>query len=218
MIIAVSVLIFKERISGWGWFGIALAVMGGLMAAFEGSVEKAMAFELSVGKIWILGAVFGYGIYMACVRLRPEGIGQYSFLWALLFWALLLLTALGVGTPWHVKALPLARTRCRGAFDLFGSGTDAGRAHFGEPSDQGGWGSHACPDDEFDAIRCCCTGRRRQSCHWPQRKPAVVPLGQSSADHPRHPAHSNEAIVSDSLRPAHLNSQTGRVLVLTAFN
>ena len=119
--------------------------------------------------------------------------------------------SLGLGRRGTSKPFPLARTRCRGAFDLFGSGTDAGRAHFGEPSDQGGWGSHACPDDEFDAIRCCCTGRRRQSCHWPQRKPAVVPLGQSSADHPRHPAHSNEAIVSDSLRPAHLNSQTGRV-------
>ena len=109
VIIAVSVLVFKESISAWGWFGIALAVMGGLMAAFEGSIDKAMAFELSVGKIWILGAVFGYGIYMACVRLRPEGIGQYSFLWALLFWALLLLTALwgwdGVARqspfPWH---------------------------------------------------------------------------------------------------------------------
>lgn len=109
VIIGVSVLVFGEKIGPLGWLGVALALLGGLITAFEGSLENALAFRLSTGKIWILGAVFGYGLYMACLRLRPDGLGQYSFLWSLLFWALIFVSFLWLWDtisrqnqfPWH---------------------------------------------------------------------------------------------------------------------
>ena len=109
VIIGVSVLVFREKIGPLGWLGVALALLGGLITAFEGSLENALAFRLSTGKIWILGAVFGYGLYMACLRLRPDGLGQYSFLWSLLFWALIFVSFLWLWDtlsrqnqfPWH---------------------------------------------------------------------------------------------------------------------
>lgn len=94
VILAIGVVAFGERISRIGMLGVLISVIGGCIAAFEGSVQKLLEFELTTGKLWLLLAVVLYGAYMACVRLRPQGMGQLSFLWSLVFWALVSLVPL----------------------------------------------------------------------------------------------------------------------------
>lgn len=101
-ILLCSFLLFGERARPAQMAGLLLSVLGVAVIASHGSLEDLLGLRLHPGDLWVLGAVLGYALYSACLRLRPR-VHPLSFLAASI---LLSLVGLLPAYLWEATRVP----------------------------------------------------------------------------------------------------------------
>ena len=79
LIVAMSFLLFREKISGRQTFGVVLSLAGALVIIVQGNIGALLSFSLNRGDILIFMAVVCYAGYSVLLRQRPS-IHPLSFL------------------------------------------------------------------------------------------------------------------------------------------
>jgi drug/metabolite transporter (DMT)-like permease len=79
LIVALSFLLFREKISGRQTFGVVLSLAGALVIIFQGKASALFSFSLNQGDILIFMAVVCYAGYSVLLRKRPS-LHPLSFL------------------------------------------------------------------------------------------------------------------------------------------
>lgn len=97
MIIAMSWLFFRERLTRAQLAGVAVSFAGVMIIVTRGSLAALAAFRLNVGDILVLMSLLMWSIYTICLRWRPPGLHMLSFLLALAVVGDLLMLPLMIG-------------------------------------------------------------------------------------------------------------------------
>ena len=74
-----SLLLFRDRLTLAQFCGIVASLSGVLVIITEGEPAALLHLSLNQGDLWILAALVLYGLYSACLRLRPA-IHPLSFI------------------------------------------------------------------------------------------------------------------------------------------
>ncbi len=80
IIILLSWLILGVRINRWQGLGIIASLAGVLMIITRGDPASLLGLNLVRGDLWILAAVFSWGLYSILLRKLPQGFGGLSLL------------------------------------------------------------------------------------------------------------------------------------------
>lgn len=79
LVIAINVLVFRERLSGRQAAGVLVSLTGVLTIVARGDVETLIGFRLNPGDLWVLCAMLGWAIYTVCLRWRPPELSSSAF-------------------------------------------------------------------------------------------------------------------------------------------
>ncbi|MCB0169039.1 MAG: DMT family transporter [Anaerolineae bacterium] len=79
VIVLMSFLFFRERVTGVQAVGISLSLIGALAIVAQGSLAVLLGLSLNWGDVLIMVAVFSYAAYSSLLRRRP-GLHPLSFL------------------------------------------------------------------------------------------------------------------------------------------
>lgn len=79
IIVLMSFLFFRERVTGLQAAGIALSLIGALAIVAQGNVAVLLGLSLNFGNVLVVVAVFCYAAYSALLRRRPR-LHPLSFL------------------------------------------------------------------------------------------------------------------------------------------
>lgn len=90
-IVALSFLLFRDRVSGRQAFGIALSMAGALVVIARGDWTRIAEFQVNPGDLLIGAATASYAAYSACLRKRPA-LHPMSFIAATFLVGALVLT------------------------------------------------------------------------------------------------------------------------------
>ena len=103
-------LVFRERLAGMQWLGIALALGGAWVVITEGDPGKIFAGGFGAGEAFMLAATLCWTIYGLIARfavkgLTPVAANTYAALWG---WGLFTIVALPtlLAMPWASVPLP----------------------------------------------------------------------------------------------------------------
>ena len=80
-IILAGVVFFRDRLSGWQLFGLAISLAGVLAIVTQLDPERLADLTFNPGDLLLVGNMALWGVYSACLRLRPE-TSDASFLFA----------------------------------------------------------------------------------------------------------------------------------------
>ncbi len=79
VLIAVAAAVwFSDRLRGWQWAGLLLALSGMLIIVARGSLANLLAVTFTSGDLWILSAVFSWVVYSLILRQRPSVLGPFA--------------------------------------------------------------------------------------------------------------------------------------------
>ncbi|MEZ5669715.1 MAG: DMT family transporter [Alphaproteobacteria bacterium] len=79
-IVVMSWALYRERLTRVQALGVAVSLIGVLWIVARGDPATLAAFDITVGDVWVIGAVLVYALYMVLLRLRPAGLGGLAFL------------------------------------------------------------------------------------------------------------------------------------------
>jgi drug/metabolite transporter (DMT)-like permease len=79
LIVVMSFLLFREKISGWQTFGVVLSLAGAFVIIVQGNIGTLLSLSLNQGDLLIFIAVVCYAGYSVLLRRRPA-IHPLSFL------------------------------------------------------------------------------------------------------------------------------------------
>ncbi len=80
IIIAVSFMVFQERIRPMQILGIAISFCGVVTLLVRGNPENLLGLTFNSGDLFILGAVLCWSLYSALLRWKPTGVSSFSFI------------------------------------------------------------------------------------------------------------------------------------------
>jgi drug/metabolite transporter (DMT)-like permease len=80
MIIAISWVFLRERLSPVQVAGVAVSLLGVLTVVSRGSVDTLLGFHFNVGDLFIILSMAMWAVYTIGLRWRPAGINLLSFL------------------------------------------------------------------------------------------------------------------------------------------
>src|SRR5487761_2526342 len=83
MIVALSWLVLRERLSPAGLAGVAISLCGVLTILSRGSLSALLAFRLNAGDLLIVLSMAMWSLYTIGLRWRPPGMRMLSFLFAI---------------------------------------------------------------------------------------------------------------------------------------
>ncbi len=83
LIAIAAALWFSDKLRGWQWAGLWLALAGMLVIVARGSVENLLAVRFAGGDLWILTAVASWVVYSLILRQRPSVLGPFARLTAI---------------------------------------------------------------------------------------------------------------------------------------
>ncbi|MEO5766557.1 MAG: DMT family transporter, partial [Casimicrobiaceae bacterium] len=83
MIVAMSWLFLRERMSGARVAGVAVSLAGVMTIISQGSLGALAAFRLNAGDLIVILSMAMWSIYTICLRFRPQGIDTIAFLFAI---------------------------------------------------------------------------------------------------------------------------------------
>jgi drug/metabolite transporter (DMT)-like permease len=89
VIVALSFLLLRQRISGRQALGIAISLLGVLVIVARGDWHTLLGLRLNPGDLWVLAAVLSWALYSVCLRWRPADLPPLAFLAA----------TMGIGVP-----------------------------------------------------------------------------------------------------------------------
>jgi drug/metabolite transporter (DMT)-like permease len=109
--IAISIgmwLVYGERMTGWRWLGIAVALLGAAIVISHGDLPMLFAGAIGPGEAFIFGSVLGWAVYTLIGR---RVLGRISALatttYAALFGTAMLAAGAVIEHPWaEIAALP----------------------------------------------------------------------------------------------------------------
>jgi drug/metabolite transporter (DMT)-like permease len=79
LIVLMTFLLFRDKVSKVQGFGIALSLVGAMTLISKGDIGALARLELNPGDLWIFAAVICYAGYTALMRQRPA-VHPFSFL------------------------------------------------------------------------------------------------------------------------------------------
>jgi drug/metabolite transporter (DMT)-like permease len=83
MIITLSWIVLRERMTRLQVLGVCISLAGVLTILTEGSLAKLVAFRLNIGDIFVILSMAMWAIYTIGLRWRPAGLHMLSFLFAI---------------------------------------------------------------------------------------------------------------------------------------
>jgi drug/metabolite transporter (DMT)-like permease len=83
IIIALSFLLLRVRLSGWQTVGVTISVAGVLAILSRGSWEELRRLELNRGDVFVLLSMLLWSLYTIGLRWRPPGLSMLSFLYSI---------------------------------------------------------------------------------------------------------------------------------------
>jgi len=83
MIIALSWLFLRQRLSNLQLAGVAVSLGGVLTILSQGSLERIAAFRLNIGDISVIASMLLWSLYTICLRWRPPGLHTLAFLFVI---------------------------------------------------------------------------------------------------------------------------------------
>ncbi|MFD2206463.1 DMT family transporter [Kiloniella antarctica] len=109
IIIAISFLVFRERIRPLQILGIVISFCGVLTLLVRGNPQNLVGLSLNSGDFFILGAVLSWSLYSALMRWKPVGVSPFSFILLNVLIGEVVLTVLYM--PGWIDAAPLEFTQ-----------------------------------------------------------------------------------------------------------
>jgi drug/metabolite transporter (DMT)-like permease len=83
MIIALSWLFLRQRLSNVQLAGVMVSLAGVLTILAQGSLEQLLAFRLNLGDIFVIVSMLLWSLYTICLRWRPPGLDMLAFLFVI---------------------------------------------------------------------------------------------------------------------------------------
>jgi drug/metabolite transporter (DMT)-like permease len=83
MIVSLSWLFLRERLTPWQLAGVAISLGGVLAILTEGSLAALLHFELNGGDLFIVLSMAMWSIYTILLRWKPAGLDVVSFLFVI---------------------------------------------------------------------------------------------------------------------------------------
>jgi drug/metabolite transporter (DMT)-like permease len=80
MVVVLSWVVFRDTITRRQVFGISVSLLGVLILVARGDVAALASLQFNSGDLWILGALFVWGIYSILLKRRPVKLGGLSLL------------------------------------------------------------------------------------------------------------------------------------------
>ncbi len=83
MIIALSWLFLRQRLSNVQVAGVIVSLAGVLTILARGSLEQLLEFRLNPGDIFVIFSMLLWSLYTICLRWRPPGLDMLAFLFVI---------------------------------------------------------------------------------------------------------------------------------------
>jgi drug/metabolite transporter (DMT)-like permease len=83
MIIALSWLFLRQRLSNAQLAGVMVSLVGVLTILAQGSLEQLLAFRLNLGDVFVIFSMLLWSLYTICLRWRPPGLDMLAFLFVI---------------------------------------------------------------------------------------------------------------------------------------
>jgi drug/metabolite transporter (DMT)-like permease len=83
MIIALSWIFLRERLSALQLAGVGISLAGVLTIIGQGQLDTLLSFRLNVGDLLIILSMAMWAVYTICLRWRPAGLSLFTFLFVL---------------------------------------------------------------------------------------------------------------------------------------
>jgi drug/metabolite transporter (DMT)-like permease len=83
MIIALSWIFLRERLTGLQLVGVCVSLGGVLAILGQGRLDVLLSFRLNVGDLLIILSMAMWAVYTICLRWRPAGLNLLTFLFVL---------------------------------------------------------------------------------------------------------------------------------------
>ena len=83
MIIALSWLFLRRRLSNVQLAGVMVSLAGVLTILAQGSLAQLLAFRLNLGDIFVILSMLLWSLYTICLRWRPPGLHTLAFLFVI---------------------------------------------------------------------------------------------------------------------------------------
>src|SRR2546429_979886 len=83
MIIALSWLFLRQRLSNAQLAGVMVSLAGVLTILARGSLGELLAFRLNLGDIFVIVSMLLWSLYTICLRWRPPGLHTLAFLFVI---------------------------------------------------------------------------------------------------------------------------------------
>jgi drug/metabolite transporter (DMT)-like permease len=83
MIIALSWLFLRQRLSNAQLAGVMVSLVGVLTILAQGSLEQLLAFRLNLGDVFVIVSMLLWSLYTICLRWRPPGLDMLAFLFVI---------------------------------------------------------------------------------------------------------------------------------------
>src|SRR5215831_14061373 len=83
MIIALSWLFLRQRLSNLQLAGVAISLAGVFTILSQGSVNRLVSFRLNPGDIVVMFSMLLWSLYTICLRWRPPGLHMLAFLFVI---------------------------------------------------------------------------------------------------------------------------------------
>jgi drug/metabolite transporter (DMT)-like permease len=106
MIVLMTFLLFRDRLTGRQALGIAVSLAGTLVLIAHGDLSVLAHLDVNEGDLWMLAAVVSYAVYTALLRLRPP-VHALSFLFAIFTIGSLVLLPFYLGETLRGQPVPL---------------------------------------------------------------------------------------------------------------
>ncbi len=83
MIVALSWIFLRERLSALQVAGVAVSLVGVLTILSRGSFGALAAFRLNTGDLFVIGSIAMWSVYTICLRWRPQALDTIAFLFVI---------------------------------------------------------------------------------------------------------------------------------------
>jgi len=106
LIILFSWLIFKTQTYFMQFFGIILSIIGVLLIISKSNLNNLINFNFTIGDLWMLAAVFSWGLYSVLLKKIDSSLSQLATLEVMIFFGLIFISPFYVFESLNNSFLP----------------------------------------------------------------------------------------------------------------
>lgn len=109
IILFLSVVILKKKITLLQTFGIALSTFGVSFLVLKGDISNIFLLNFNQGDFWVIASSSAWAIYSVLAKFRPSSLSNFEFFLAIVFMGVLMLLPLYLaqGYSWKREVLML---------------------------------------------------------------------------------------------------------------